>query len=95
VPSHKALKNVVQNLAQSFASLMNYRGDDYVMGHIVQAAWATGATELRVNLLTGESAPSPLLTTLVKESIAGCVSDFPYFLQRTRSAIQFVAAAEL
>ena len=95
MPSHKALKNVVHNLAHSFASAANYQGDDYVMGHIVQAAWATGATELRVNLLTGETSQSPLLTPPVKENIAWRVKLFPASLQWARSDIQFVAAAEL
>ena len=28
------MKSVVRSVAESFASLMNYRGDDYVMGHL-------------------------------------------------------------
>lgn len=38
MPSHKTLKSVVRGLAESFTSLMNYWGDDYVMGHVVYAA---------------------------------------------------------
>ena len=53
MPSHKTLKSVARSLADSFTSLMNFAGDDYVMGHAVLAAWQTGATEFRVDLLTG------------------------------------------
>lgn len=38
--SHKALKSVVRSVADSFTSLMNYSGDDYVMGHLLNAACA-------------------------------------------------------
>ena len=48
--SHKTLKSVATSLAQSFTSLMNYSGDDYVTGHLVYAAWQTGGTECRVDL---------------------------------------------
>jgi len=67
MPSHKTLKSVVRSLVESFTSLMNYRGNDYVMGHVLYAAWATGATELCVDLLTGQASPSPLLDPPVRE----------------------------
>jgi len=95
VPSHKALKGVVRNIVESFTSLMNYLGDDYVMCHIVSAAWSTAATELHVDLLTGETGPSPLLVLPVRESVAGYVKDFPDLLHRSRSDIEFVASAQL
>ena len=49
--SHKTLKSVVRNFAESFASLSNHRGDDYVMGHLVYAAWETKGRRCRVDLL--------------------------------------------
>ena len=94
MPSHKALKGVVRNIVELFTSLMNYRGGDYVMGHIVSAAWSTGATELHVDLLTGETAPSPLLVPPVQEIVARYVKDFPGLLRRSRSDVEFVASAQ-
>ncbi len=93
--SHKTLKSVVRSLAESFTSLTNYCGDDYVMGHVVHAAWVTGATELRVNLLNGTSNSSPLLVPPVRDSIARCVEWLPDIVCRSHSDLQFVTEAEL
>ena len=95
MPSHKTLKSVVASLAQSFTSLMNYRGDDYVMGHIVHAAWSTGATRLRVDLLSGSTDASALLVPEVRDSVARYVEWFPDMVRRSNSSVDFVTAAEL
>ena len=95
MPSHKTLKSVVVSLAQSFTSLMNYRGDDYVMGHIVHAAWSTGATGFRVDLRSGATDSSPLLVPVVRDSIAQYVKWFPDMIQRSNSSLEFVRQAEL
>ena len=95
MPSHKTLKSVVASLAQSFTSLMNYRGDDYVMGHIVHAAWSSGSTRLRVDLLSGATDASALLVPGVRDSVAQCVGWFPDMVRRSNSSIDFVSAAEL
>ena len=93
--SHKSLKSVVRSMVDSFTSLMNYSGDDYVMGHIVYAAWATGGTELRVDLVTGRASPSPLLVPLVRDAVARYVAWFPAMVKDSNSDMQFVTAAEL
>ena len=95
MPSHKTLKSVVASLAQSFTSLMNYRGDDYVMGHIVHAAWPTGATRLRVDLLSGSTDKSALLVPEVRESVGQYVKRFPDIVRRSNSSVDFVTEAEL
>lgn len=95
MPQHKTLKSVVRSAAESFVSLMNYRGDDYVMGHVVLAAWMTGAREFRVNLLTGETDSSPLLVADVKDSVATYVKFLPDWVRRSNSDPAFVASAEL
>lgn len=91
----KTLTSAAHNTAHSFASLMNYVGDDYVLGHIVQAAWATGATELRVDLLTGATNKSPLLVPEVRDSVARTVEWFPAHVANSSSSMDFVAEAEL
>jgi hypothetical protein len=93
--SHKTLASVVTSLAQSFTSLMSYRGNDYIMGHVVHAAWSTGATHLRVDLLGGWTDPSPLLVPEVRDSVARYVEWFPDMVRRSRSSMDFVSEAEL
>lgn len=93
--SHKTLKSVVASLAQSFTSLMNYRGGDYVMGHIVYAAWSTGATRLRVNLRSGVMEASPLLVPEVRDSLTNYVRWFPDIVERSNSSMDFIREAEL
>lgn len=91
----KVLKGVVNNVVHSFVSLMNYAGDDYVMGHVVFAAWATGETEIRVDLLGGQLCASPLITPEVREGLLWRVADFPSLVERAGSDIAYVASAEL
>ncbi len=93
--SHKTLKSVATSVAQAFTSLMNYRADDYVMGHVVYAAWSTGATDLQVDLLSGAAAPSALLVPPVRDSLASYVRWFPDLVRRSNSSLQFVKQAQL
>jgi hypothetical protein len=93
--SHNTLASIVISLAQSFTSLMNYCGDDYIMGHIVRAAWSTGASRLRVDLLGGGTHPSPLLLPEVRYSVARYVEWFPDMVRRSKSSMDFVSEAEL
>jgi hypothetical protein len=95
MPSHKTLKSVVRGLAESFTGLMNCTGDDYVMGYAVLAAWQTGATEFRVDLLTGSATHAVPLAPEVAKSLAGYVADFPRLVRSSNSDIAFVASADL
>jgi hypothetical protein len=74
---------------------MNYSGDDYVMGHILQAAWATGGDSLRVDLLSGEVDPSPLAIPVVVASLAHYVDRLPGLVVRSNSDMSFVQAADM
>ena len=95
MPSHKVLKSVVRSLAESFTSLMNYYDDDYVMGHIVRAAWLTGGTEFHMNLLMGNVSESSLLVKPVADSVGRIVGWFPDIVSRSRSSMEFITSAEL
>lgn len=93
--SHKTLKSVVRSLAESFTSLMNYSGDDYVLGHLVYTAWKTGATTCHVDLINGLIDPSPLVIPPVQESIMHYVRWLPDLVNRSQSEMSFIASAEL
>lgn len=93
--TYKTLKSVVRSVAESFTSLMNHRGNDYVMGHIIRAAWETNATGFRVDLLTGATDSSPLLVPHVRDSIASQVRWLPDLVHRSNSDLQFIVQAEL
>ena len=93
--SHKTLKSVVRSMAESFTSLMNYSGDDYVMGHIVYSAWKTGGREIFVDLLSGKTNQSPLFVSIVQESVSRYIEWFPELVQSSNSDMAFIASAEL
>jgi len=93
--SHKVLKSVARSVADSFTSLMNYRGDDYVMGHLLTAARSSGASALHVNFLTGHATPEALLVTPVMQSVSDYCASFPSLVQRSGSDLAFVRAAEM
>jgi hypothetical protein len=61
MPRYKALKSVAYSLGHSSTSLMNYARDDYVMGHLLRFARATGRDTLIVDLMTGEASPADLI----------------------------------
>jgi hypothetical protein len=95
MPKHKVLQSVAQSVADSFASLMNYGDDDYVLGHLLNAARATGRNDLHVNLLTGEAEPVELLVAPVARSVKWYCSDFPGLVARSGSDLSFVQTAKL
>ncbi len=65
--SYKVLKSVAHNIGHSFTSLMNYSGDDYVMGHILRFARRTGADTLTIDFVKGEGGPPELLGQPISE----------------------------
>lgn len=92
---YKVLKSAAHNFGHSFVSLLNYRGDDYVMSHLARAAVETGAPELRVDLLSGRAEPQALLEPPIRASVAGYVSWFPELLSSHRIEPQAVRAAAM
>jgi hypothetical protein len=57
----KVLKGVAHNVGHSFTSRMNYAGNDYVMGHILRSARATGKDTLVIDFVKNTSGPPELL----------------------------------
>lgn len=53
MPKHKVLKSVAHNVADSFVSLMNWGGDDYVMGVLLTNAYDTGVCEYFIDFISG------------------------------------------
>ena len=95
MPTRKAMKKYDPDVTQKITSLQILCGEENVMGHIVAAAWSTGGTHLRVNLLTGRVEPSPLLVPKVKECLDSFVRHFPSLLEHSRSHVSVVASAQL
>lgn len=95
MPSHKVLKSVVRSVGDQFTSLMNYSEDDYVMGHLLNAARTSGERTLTVDLLTGRAEPSALLVPAVARSVAWHAEQFPDLVRRSGSDLGFVKKAEM
>lgn len=95
MPSHKVLKSVVRSVGDSFTSLMNYSDDDYLLGHILNAARRTEKATLEIDLLSGEARPPELLIPPVRQSVTFYCTDFPNIVERSGADMSFVAAARL
>ena len=95
MPTRKTLPNIARGMAESFTSLMNYVDNDYVLGHLVFAAWESGDTELVVDLLSGETNDSKLLSSQVQKSLERYVACLPDMVARSNSEPKFLAKAEL
>lgn len=57
----KVLQAVAHNIGHSFTSLMNYSGDDYVMGHLLNSARLTGRDTLSIDFMKGAASPPELI----------------------------------
>ena len=92
---YKVLKSAAHNFGHSFASSLNWRGDDYVMSHLARAVVSSGEVELNVDLLSGRAEPTPLLEWPVQASVADYVRRFPDLLRSQRIAVEAVRAATM
>ena len=81
---YKNIKSAAHNVADSFASSLNYDSDDYVMSHLARSVIDTGERELTIDLLAGGGAPQALLPKPVARSVARSVDWFPKNLRRQR-----------
>jgi len=75
--------------------MMNYRGDDYVLGHLLRAARESGRNQLRVDFITGMAEPAELLTSPVAASVQSYVAWFPKSVEAQGAAMKFIAEAKL
>jgi len=78
---YKVIKSVAHNFGHSFISLMNWRGEDYVMAHLARAAVRSGVDTLRVDLLSGAAEPDALLSRPVRASVEAYVRGLPRDLE--------------
>ena len=93
--SYKVIGSIARNLGHSFTSLMNYRGNDYVMGHILRAARITGKEKLELDLLTGAAEPAELIVESVREALEWYSKTFPDVVNRSGSDIRLIASAKM
>lgn len=93
MPSYKVLTSIAHNFGHSFTSLMNYRADDYVMGHLLRTARQTGEPKLRVDILAAKASPDALLIPPVQGSIHDHCLRFPELVARQGSDIALIGSA--
>jgi hypothetical protein len=93
--SLKALKSVAHDEVESFTSLMNYWGNNYVMELIIISAWNTGKSELKIDFINGKTNITPLMTLPVRQSVNSYIIKFPDFVKRSQSDISVVKKAEM
>ena len=92
---YKVLKGVAHSFGHSFTSLMNYRGDDYVMGHLLRRAREVGDDTLFVDILRSEASPRSLLVKPVTESVRSYCAWFPKLVAAHRTEIKYVRNARM
>ncbi len=92
---YKVLKSVAHNIGQSFTSLMNYAGDDHVMGHVLRLARQTGCDTLAIDLVAGYAEPAELLQEPISKIPARYSRMFWSLVERHGSNRSFVKAATL
>jgi len=76
MPRAKVLVGVSRDIGHSFTSLMNYAGDDYVMGHLLRHARATGYEALTIDFVQREAHPAELLAPPISNVPAWYIEKF-------------------
>jgi|SRR5208282_5170821 len=92
---YKVLKGVAHTMGHSFTSLMNYAGDDYVMGHILRFARRTGQTTLTIDFVKGEAGPAELLAAPISEIPSHYINWFWALVEKQGSSRSLVQSAAL
>lgn len=92
---YKVLKSVAHNTGHSFTSLMNYAGDDYVMGHILRFARRTGRDTLTIDFVKGEAGPRELLAEPISDIPTRYTEWFWHLVETQGSDRALVQAATL
>jgi hypothetical protein len=77
---YKVIKSAAHNFGDFVVSLMNYRGDDYVISDLARLVVKTGHPELTLDLMTGRAQPRAFLWGPIRVSIAEHVRWFPDLL---------------
>jgi hypothetical protein len=57
MPQYKVLKSVARNVCASFTGSMNYADTDFVMGHLLTRARASGEREFFIDFVSGAASP--------------------------------------
>ena len=91
----KVLGSVAHNFGHSFTSLMNYRADDYVMGHLVARSFGTRAPELHIDVLSGRASPPELLSAPISDAVRDYCQWFPKLVASHQSSLELVRRAEM
>ena len=92
---YKVLKSVAHSFGHSFTSLLNYWGDNYIMGHLLQSARETRTSTLRLNILSGQAAPDTLLTEPVRQSLDRYCQWFPQLVATHQTSRAVISAAHM
>jgi hypothetical protein len=92
---YKVLKSVAHSMGHSFTSLMNYRGNDYVMGHLLRRAREVRQGTLIVDFLTGKAGPASLLTREIGDAVERYAAWFPQQVSSQRTSLAYVRGARM
>jgi hypothetical protein len=92
---YKVLKSVAHNLGHSFTSLMNYRQDDYVMGHILTRARETGSSDLILDFVRKTAEPKTLNVGPIARSVKNYFERFPQLLRQEGSDPRYISSTKV
>jgi hypothetical protein len=92
---YKVLKSVAHSFAHSFASVMNYSGNDYAMCHLARRAKLTGLRRFQVDILSRSAGPLELLSPQLVKSCEAYCQDFGRLVTASGAALDMIDAARL
>ena len=92
---YKVLKSVAHNLAHSFASVMNYTGDDYFACHLLRGAIRTKSRTLTFDVRRRLVGPTELLNRGIVAACDGYAQDFGRLIAASGAALDMVDSVVL
>lgn len=72
----KVLKSIGHNATHSYLSLMNYRENDHVIGHLYRIAKDSNNSNIFIDILKKEIKPNSFGTKVIKQSLIDLEQDF-------------------
>ena len=92
---YKVLQSVAHCLGHAFASTLNYTQYDYVMGHLLASARASGEDTFTVDLMTGDAGLPALLSPPIAHVPRRYADRLASLVARHGSEMRYVHAATL
>jgi hypothetical protein len=92
---YKVLHSIAHNVGQAFVGAGEVRADDHLMGLLLADARRTRLSSLTVDILSGETTPTALVSRVLARAVARSVQTFPELIAHSGTELRYVTGARM